>query len=98
MIISGQVFLSQTIGKTGARQIGVQETNIVDLAKPTTKYAIMVDDGNNIHEILEEAYYTATSGRKGPVLIDIPADIQNQIVEINPSSKNLNSYLTLKTL
>ncbi len=58
------------------RQIGFQETDIVNIARPITKYAVLID---NIHELkyeLEKALYLAVEGRKGPVLIDIPIDIQ----------------------
>ena len=82
LIISGQVFLNQTIGTTGLRQLGVREINIIDLIKPVTKYAVMVTDSNTIKYHLQKSIYLATNGRPGPVWIDIPADIQNaQIVE-----------------
>ena len=48
IIISGQVYLHQTIGESGLRQLGVQETNIIDLVKPITKYAEMVKDPEDI--------------------------------------------------
>ena len=48
LLISGQVFLNQTIGTTGLRQLGVQEINIIDLIKPVTKYAVMITDSKTI--------------------------------------------------
>lgn len=81
LILSGQVFLKQTIGKTGLRQLGVQEINIVDLVKPVTKYAVMVDDPKKIRYHLEKAVHLATTGRPGPVWLDLPADIQNAKVD-----------------
>ncbi len=86
--ISGQVFLNQTIADTGLRQLGVQEINIVDIVAPITKYAVMVEDKATIKFHLDKAYHLATSGRPGPVWIDIPADIQN--AEIDPDT--LASY------
>ena len=58
------------------RQWGFQENDIVSMAKPITKYATLVMDANKICYELEKAYNLATSGRQGPVLIDIPMDIQ----------------------
>ncbi len=81
IFISGQVFLNQTIKKTQKRQIGVQEINIIDIVKPITKFSKMITDANSINFYLEKAYSIATSGRPGPVFLDIPADIQNAMVD-----------------
>lgn len=83
--ISGQVFLAQTIGKhPGLRTLGVQELNIVDIVRPITKYAVMIEDAQAIRFHLEKAVYLATHGRPGPVWIDIPANIQN--AQIDPAA------------
>lgn len=87
IFISGQVFLNQTIKKTKKRQIGVQEINIIDLVKPITKFSIMVKDANKINYYLEKAYYLSKSGRPGPVFLDIPADIQNALIDEKKISK-----------
>jgi acetolactate synthase-1/2/3 large subunit len=58
------------------RQIGFQETDIVSLVKPITKYAVLVTKQDKIRYHLEKAFYIAKSGRPGPVLIDIPLNIQ----------------------
>lgn len=71
LIISGQVFLNQTIRNTGVRQLGVQEINIIDLVKPVTKYAVMIEDPATIKYHLQKAIYIAKTGRPGPVWIDI---------------------------
>ncbi len=82
VMISGQVFLAQTISKhPGLRTMGVQEINIVDIVRPITKYAVMVEDAQEIRRHLEKAVYLATHGRPGPTWIDIPANIQNAIVD-----------------
>ncbi len=81
IFISGQVFLNQTIKKTKKRQIGVQEINIIDLVKPNTKFAKMITDSKKIFYYLEKAFYEATTGRPGPVWLDIPADIQSLYVD-----------------
>ncbi len=80
--ISGQVFLAQTISKhPGLRTLGVQEINIVDIVRPITKYAVMVEDAQEIRYHLEKAVYLATHGRPGPVWLDIPANIQNANID-----------------
>lgn len=80
--ISGQVFLGQTIAKNpGLRTLGVQEINIVDIVRPITKYAVMVEDARDIRYHLEKAVYLATHGRPGPTWIDLPANIQNSKID-----------------
>lgn len=88
IFISGQVFLNQTIQKTKKRQIGVQEINIIDLVKSVTKFSKMITDPNSINFYLEKAYSIARSGRPGPVFIDIPADIQNSMIDEKKILKN----------
>lgn len=88
IFISGQVFLNQTIQKTKKRQIGVQEINIIDLVKPITKFSKMITDANSINFYLEKAYSIAKSGRPGPVFLDIPADIQNAMIDEKKIIKN----------
>jgi len=80
LFISGQVFLNQTIGKSGIRQIGVQEFDIVSMIKSSTKYAVIIKKPEEIKFHLEKAYYLSQSGRPGPVWIDIPANIQNAFI------------------
>lgn len=79
--ISGQVPLKQTSEGTNCRQIGDQEFNIVSSVSSMTKYAVMVKNKNDILYELEKAYSISTSGRPGPVWIDIPLDIQGAEVE-----------------
>ena len=80
-IISGQVSLSQTIGSTGCRQVGEQEFPIIPTVKHMTKYSSMITDKNSIHWELENAYNIMMSGRRGPVWLDIPLDIQGALIE-----------------
>lgn len=79
--ISGQASVPTTIGKTGLRQRGVQEVDIVSMVKPVTKYAVMVTAADEIRFHMEKAAHLATSGRPGPVWIDVPTDVQNFQVE-----------------
>lgn len=89
LYLTGQVNLSETRGKTGARQIGFQETDIVELVRPITKFAKMVTNPDDIKYFLDKAIYEAYAGRPGPVLLDIPLNIQH--AEINP--KKLRGFL-----
>ena len=82
IVISGQVPSDQLSNGTGCRQIGQQEHNIVDTVKSMTKYSITVTDKDTILFHLQKAYYLATSGRPGPVWIDIPLDIQSGDIDI----------------
>ena len=108
IFISGQVNLSQTSKDTGCRQIGDQEFDIVSTVKSMTKYAVMIKNKNDILYELEKAYELATTGRPGPVWIDIPLDIQGENVELellkkhwsfneklSPTKKELNKFYEL---
>ena len=100
IFISGQNKLIETSYHTGIplRTYGQQETNLIPIVSSITKYAVMLTDANNIGYEMSKAFQLATTGRKGPVWIDIPLDIQNQ--RINPNSLKLYSnkltYLTNK--
>lgn len=63
------------------RQYGVQEANIVSVVDSITKYAVMVNEPNEIAYHLEKAAYLANNGRPGPVWIDIPLDVQGAQIE-----------------
>jgi acetolactate synthase-1/2/3 large subunit len=80
--LSGQVFTGQTIhGHPGLRTNGVQEIDIVPMVRHITKYAARVRDPLTVRYHLERAVYEATSGRPGPVWLDINADTQNAKIE-----------------
>lgn len=80
--ITGQVNTNESRQGRTVRQIGFQETDIVEMVTPITKFAVQVTDAKDIRYLLEKAFYIARSGRPGPVLIDIPMDIQR--AEITP--------------
>ena len=61
-----------------------QEADITGAAEPFLKYSYLVRDANDIPRIMKEAFHIASTGRRGPVLIDVPIDIQNQMVEYKP--------------
>jgi len=81
IFITGQVNRNEQKGARPIRQLGFQETDIVALAAPITKAAWQIIDPNQVPQKLEEAFHLATSGRCGPVLLDIPMDVQGE--EIN---------------
>lgn len=81
LYISGQVKRDNMVGASGLRQLGVQEVNAVELVKSITKHALVVMDPIQIKYELQKAVYIAKSGRPGPVLIDIPSDVQSAIVD-----------------
>jgi len=85
--ITGQV-ASPFIGKDA-----FQETDITGITLPITKHNYLVTSAAEIAEVVKEAFYIAQTGRPGPVLIDIPKDVQQQEVEfIYPDKVNLPGY------
>lgn len=78
--VSGQVTRDTLIGQTGLRQFGIQEGNIIDIVRPITKYAVTITDPDTIRYHVEKACHLATTGRPGPVWIDVPLDIQSRLV------------------
>ena len=64
-----------------------QEADIYGITIPITKHSYLVKDARELPRIVKEAFYIARTGRPGPVLIDLPKDILNQIVVEQTSSK-----------
>lgn len=83
VFISGQNLLKETTHytKLPIRTFGSQEADIVSLVKSITKYSKMITSPSEIACVMEEAIHIATSGRKGPVWIDIPLDIQSAMID-----------------
>lgn len=82
LYITGQVNSYEYKYDKPIRQQGFQETDIVSIVKPITKYATFVDDAKNLRYELEKAIHIAMTGRKGPVLLDIAMNVQR--TDINP--------------
>ncbi len=80
-VVSGQVKRLDMINNQGIRQQGMQELDIVSVVKPITKYAALVDEPELIKYHIDRALYEAMSGRKGPVWLDIPLDVQASMVD-----------------
>ena len=90
----GAVVTNQLRKNKKIRQIGFQEMEVVDIVKPITKYAVLLKDKNMIKYELEKMLYYAKEGRQGPVLMDLPDDLQRAY--INP--KKLKSFTPPKRL
>lgn len=82
VFITGQVNTYEFKNENSVRQLGFQETDIVKIVKPIVKESVMVKSAKNIRYYMERAFYIANEGRKGPVLIDLPMNVQR--AEINP--------------
>ncbi len=80
-VVSGQVKRLDMIRDQGLRQQGMQELDIISVVKPITKYAAVVMEPEMIKYHMDRALYEATHGRKGPVWLDIPLDVQASMVE-----------------
>jgi acetolactate synthase I/II/III large subunit len=80
IFITGQVNRHEQKGDRAVRQLGFQETDIAAMAAPITKKVFSVKDAEHLPQILDDAFLIATSGRRGPVLIDIPMDVQRDQV------------------
>lgn len=89
LFITGQVNTGELKKLSGVRQRGFQETDIVSIVKPITKYARMVTDPLEIQYELEAAIWNAQSGRRGPALLDVPMDVQR--AEVDP--RNLRHFV-----
>jgi len=90
IFITGQVNRHEQKGERSIRQLGFQETDIVAMAKPISKAAYLVNNPDNLENILEEAFKIACEGRPGPVLIDIPMDVQRAQIEPSGLQPDLN--------
>jgi len=99
IFISGQIKRKETSrnSKTSLRQFGVQEADIVTIVDSLTKYAVMINEPNEVLYHLEKAAYLALNGRSGPVWLDIPLDVQGAFVDESdlnhfvPETKNIET-------
>jgi acetolactate synthase I/II/III large subunit len=84
VFITGQVNRHEQKGDRAIRQLGFQETEIVPIARPVTKAAWQVRSPEDLPRMLEAAFELAVSGRPGPVLVDVPMDIQRIEADFPP--------------
>lgn len=95
IVLSGQVKRAD-LKKNNVRQNGPQEVDIISIVTPITKFAHRVMDPYSIGKILDKAYFEMMNGRKGPVWLDIPLDIQGY--KINQRKIKHKSYFNFKPL
>lgn len=95
LFITGQVNTRELKGDRAIRQQGFQELDIVEVARSLTKYAVRVDKVDDLLPALHTALSTALSGRQGPVLIDIPNDIQRADISDDLLNEWLNKPLVI---
>jgi len=86
LFITGQVNTYEFKFNKPVRQIGFQETDIVNIVKPIVKEAHLVTNPGKIRDYMEKSFFVARSGRPGPVLLDIPMDVQRSNVSVNKTS------------
>ncbi len=91
VVITGQVPQAM-IGKGG-----FQETDFFGMTLPIVKHSYLVTDINDIPRVMKEAFYIATTGRPGPVVVDVPKNIQQQKAQpVYPTEINLRGYQPFK--
>jgi len=89
VVVSGQV-VSSKIGEDA-----FQETDMIGVSRPIVKHSFLVQDPSEIPEIVKKAYYIASSGRPGPVVIDVPKDITDPSIKVPyayPDTVKIRSY------
>jgi acetolactate synthase I/II/III large subunit len=84
LYISGQVKYETTTyscKELGLRQLGDQEVDIISVVKPLTKYSTVLKNPYDVKTVIDRAIFIANEGRKGPVWIDVPMDVQGALID-----------------
>ena len=76
IVLTGQVGTADMRGSLPVKQRGFQEVDTIDLMKPIAKAAFLVKDTADLSAAMEEAFFLASTGRKGPVVVDLPMNVQ----------------------
>lgn len=82
LFITGQVNTYESAAGLSVRQKGFQETDVVNMLKGVTKYCVTVKDPAEIRYHLEKAFYLSFDGRPGPVVLDIPMNVQRGDIDV----------------
>lgn len=106
VFISGQANRNQTVhnAKVRLRQMGRQEADIIAITQSITKYSVILNEPDRVVFEIGKAIYLAQEGRKGPVWIDVPMDIQNTLIEPDkqevfiPEPKSVDLEMSEKNL
>lgn len=94
VFITGQVNIHEQKGNKPIRQLGFQETDIATIVGPITKAVFKVEEASAIPNIFAEAFKIALEGRPGPVLIDIPMNIQRMEIDVSDAELvRVDTYL-----
>jgi len=94
LVISGQVKTTDYKIKKDVRQTGVQEVATLSMAKPITKFQIVVKSPKNIKYIMEQAVQAMLTGRKGPAWIEVPLDVQGaEYREEDQTELKIDNYI-----
>lgn len=91
IILSGQVQRKDVRGQREVRQIGFQEIDMPSIVRPITKYSKTIMEPEEAREVMEKAWHLATTGRQGPVWIEIPLDVQSAMIDPD-SQKGYGSW------
>jgi acetolactate synthase-1/2/3 large subunit len=103
VFITGQVNRNEQKGDRAIRQLGFQETDIVSIATPITKAAWQICNVAEIPDLLNRAFKLACEGRPGPVLLDIPMDVQRMDIvtggpaEVSDANRTTNGSVEDET-
>ncbi|MEO8301625.1 MAG: thiamine pyrophosphate-binding protein [Rhizomicrobium sp.] len=81
VVITGQVGTGDMRGDLPVRQRGFQEVDTIDLMRPIAKAVFQVKDIRDLADVMEQAFFLAGSGRQGPVVVDLPMNVQRGTIE-----------------
>src|SRR5580700_10352344 len=99
IFLSGQVKRADSLRGRGVRSMGPQELDIISVVSPLTKFAKTITDPTTVRQDLEKALHLATIGRRGPVWLDIPLDVQSSMIDetsltgFSPEPENVDHFL-----
>lgn len=96
IFITGQVNQNELKKSIFQRQNGFQELDIVQAVRGITKYAASIDSHTNLLDELEKAWAIAHEGRPGPILLDIPIDVQQELISVNIGKESLEREFSNK--
>jgi acetolactate synthase-1/2/3 large subunit len=93
---SDSIPLVAITGQVATGQLGrdvFQEVDTTGAAEPFTKHCTLVKSAQELPRVMKEAFHIASTGRKGPVLVDVPVDVQEQLLEFAyPETVNMRGY------
>ena len=84
LVLAGQVQKKDMVSLRSIRQLGFQEVNLVRMTQGITKYSVSIMNADDVPYHLEKALHLAKTGRPGPVVLEIPLDIQSSYIDDNP--------------